>query len=193
MLIKYIDKFVILLFEGIIELVLGIIELIITTSFDYIDDLYGFIKNAYKTQILFIILIIIFEFLYNSIKIIFNDYLSPHFVFLLNLFSEMPIYVLFSTLEKLNITIAICYLLIGFLYGFAIGIYTERIQLNCFGLSRMLKENIDLRAKEELISINENTENENNLITYTDYSIELIDKKQEALFPPEDDNSENLN
>ena len=193
MLIKYIDKFETLLYEGIIELVLGIIELIITTNIGYLDDFYGFIKNANGIQILFIILIIIFEFLYNSLKIIVNDYFSPHFVFLLNLISEMPTILFCWALEKLNIIFSIFSTLIGFVYTFALFIYTEIIEINYCGLSRMTEKNIHLRAKNESLSMNDDTENENNLITYRGYSIELRDKRQEMLLSSEDDSSENLN
>ncbi len=62
---KYIKSYEIFFYQGLIELALSIISLIITTNIGYLDNFYEFIDNLDKKEILFVLFLLLTEFMYN--------------------------------------------------------------------------------------------------------------------------------
>ena len=71
---KYILSYEILFFEGIIELAFSIIALIITTNAGFIDNYFDFINKLDRKLAIIIILIILFNFIFNSLLITIIDF-----------------------------------------------------------------------------------------------------------------------
>ena len=176
---KYIKSYEILFFQGIFELVLGVITLIITTKFDELDNFFDFIHSLSLEgkEIGILIALIIDQFFIYSIQITIIDIFSPFHVFLTNILNEFILFffqikeydgdikVIISTI----VCIVICLIMIL--------IFIEIIQLNFCGLSYMTKANIELRAKKD--SIIENKDEEKR-INYEGYLFTLKnDKKRE--------------
>ena len=178
---KFIKSYVILFFQGIIELVLGIISLVITTKyFKNFDNFFLYIEDLNKSEIFFFFGLILANFVtYLTIYIII-DIFTPFHIFLLTILSDMIILIIeggsyFS--EDINASIMyIFFVIIGI---FMILVFIEIIQLNFCGLSYMTKKNIEERARLDSKLIddenNENTikNNGDEAINLGEYSIEL--------------------
>ena len=177
MLKKFIKSYEILFYQGIIELLLVIITLIITTNIGYLDNFYDFINTVDKKEVLIYILLIINEFAYNSIAIIIIDMLSPFHIFLLIVFSELINYFFYLN-EEGNILISIISIVFILICIFMCLVFIEIIQLNFLGLSYMTQKNIELRAKHDFLNINKKT-NSDLEIDYKGYNIDLKDDQYE--------------
>ena len=176
---KYIKSYEILFFQGIIQFILGVITLTITTKIDKLDNFFDFIHSLSidGKEIGIFIALIIDQFLIYSTQITIIDIFSPFHVFLMNILNEFILFffqikeydgdikVIISTI----VCIVICLIMIL--------IFIEIIQLNFCGLSYMTKANIELRAKKD--SIIENKDDEKR-INYEGYLFTLKnDKKRE--------------
>ena len=91
---KYIKSYEILVFQGVIELILGIISLIIATKYDIIDNFWDYYNQLDKNEIIFLILLIILNSIYYSLIITIIDILSPFFIFIIFVISIMIIYII---------------------------------------------------------------------------------------------------
>ena len=147
MLKKYINLYSILFFQGIIELVLGIITLIITTKyFKSFDSFYTYIDGIDGTEIGLFIGLIFVNFLSNIVLYIIIDIFSPFHIFLVDIFSQIILFFVDENIgSKINITIICSIFLV--LCLFMSLIFIEIIQLNFCGLSTMTKKNIEERGE----------------------------------------------
>ena len=183
MLVKFFKYYEILSYEGIIELLLGIISLIITTKSGNIDNFWDFIDNVDINKIIFLILFIVIQFIYYFIMILVIDIYSPFHTFILNLFSELVETVLMTIInnQEMELYSYIINIIFIFVCVFAILIYTEKIELYIFNLSKMTRRNIEQRAEQESITVSDdnNDDKEKKKVNYEGYSIELINKEDE--------------
>ena len=148
---KYILSYEILLIEGLIEFVLGIITLIITTSAGIVDNFWDFIDEVDSHEIAILIIITLIQFLLYTTEIIIIVKFSPFHVLLINILRDYILFFVFFDTKNLAASIyvvfAICICI------FMILVFIEIIELNFFGLSTMTKKNIILRSKKESIDV----------------------------------------
>ena len=148
---KYIISYEILLIEGLIEFVLGIITLIITTSAGIVDNFWDFIDEVDSHEIAILIIITLIQFLLYTTEIIIIVKFSPFHVLLINILRDYILFFVFFDTKNLAASIyvvfAICICI------FMILVFIEIIELNFFGLSTMTKKNIILRSKKESIDV----------------------------------------
>ena len=180
---KFINLYAMLFCQGLIELILGIITLIITTNYyPEFDSYYTYIKDLDSLEIgLFFALIIAYFLEALTIYIIIYIF-TPFHIFLVNVLSNFLCFFIIGELKyELPITITCSIFLI--FYFFFILLFVEIIQLNFCGLSTMTKKNIEERAlmesKQYINDIND-TESQSNdkndvekTITYKGYAFEL--------------------
>ena len=170
MIKKYIKFYEILFFEGVIESFLGILTLIIATACDSLDNFFDFTKKLDTTETLIVILLLISRFLFHSTVIIVIDFYSPFYVFLLFIIGEGIVF--FATISEKEFGDIILGFILLFFLIFTILVFLELIELNFFGLSKMTKKNIELRAR--LDSSNEETDFEDEkIIAYKGYEFKL--------------------
>ena len=179
MITKLIKYYEILFFEGIIELALGIITLIITTSIGYIDNFWDFIDSLNGKKVAFIISNMFLELIFNILKLLIIDLYSPFHAFLIYLYRDLLNYIAIASLEGLSKYILIT--ILTFICIIAMFIFIEKIELNFCGLSKMIKKNIEIRSQQDSISAKENINDDEKDINYKGYSIELINDDQELL------------
>ena len=148
---KYILSYEILLIEGLIEFVLGIITLIITTSAGIVDNFWDFIDEVDSHEVTLLIIITLIQFLLYTTEIIIIVKFSPFHVLLINILRDYILFFVFFDTKNLAASIyvvfAICICI------FMILVFIEIIELNFFGLSTMTKKNIILRSKKESIDV----------------------------------------
>ena len=174
MINKYIKYHEIMFYEGIIELILSIITLIITTNIGYLDNFWDYYNNLDSKEILIIILLMIFLFIYNFMKFkIIEIYLPYHILLLTTLYILIMHFINFDTSNIIVSIVALILILICFIM---ILIFVEIIELNCFGLSYMTKKNIKNRAQFDSVLANIEGDNDSR-IDYQDYLIDLNDRK----------------
>ena len=161
MLVKCINYYEILTYEGIIELFLGIVTIIITTYIGYIDNFLDFIYDIDKIQIIYLIIFIFLQFFYYLIIVKIIDIFTAFHTFLFSLFSELLFSFLnlilyntisFSLLNKSIKKPLYAYILNVILIStcnFAIMVYLEWIELNFCNLSGKIKKNLEIRAQKE--------------------------------------------
>ena len=180
MINKYIKYHEIMFYEGIIELILSIITLIITTNIGYLDNFWNYYNNLDSKEIIIFILLIIFQFMYNFMifKVI-EIYSQYHIRLLTTLFVLIMFFVHFDTI---NILVSITALILILICSIMILIFVEIIELNCFGLSYMTKKNIKIRAQLDFGIENEQYENDSQ-IEYQDYLIDFNDIKITEMVP----------
>ena len=155
---KYIITYEILFMEGLIEFFFGVITLIITTSIGAVDNFWDFIEQIDSNEIIFLIILTLIQFLLYLVEIIIIDMFSPFHILLINIVREYIIFFIFFDTENLAasiyVTFGICICI------FIILVFTEIIELNIFGLSKMTKKNIELRAQFDGIDIYDDNKNE---------------------------------
>ena len=189
---KFIKSFEIIFLEGVIELVISIIALIITTNAGFFDNFYDFTKKLNKTMVIFIIILILINFIFYSFLIIIIDIFSPFFIFLVYMTSITLFYIFSFISTNLNVYLSIVVSILYLINFFMILVFTEIIELNCFGLSYMTKKNIELRAKLESFSEREeNTNEDSTKVGLQGYIVELNDvNKDESLFMDDENSKE---
>ena len=175
MYIKYIKSYEILFYQGLIELPLSIITLIITTSIGKIDNFWDYYEQLDKTEILVFIFLVIINFIYTSIIYIIIDIFSPFHIFILNILSEVM--TSFLNINEIDIKISIFAIILLIFSMIMSLIFIEVIELNFCDISKMTKRNIHLRAKlEKNLSIENNEKDlidDEEDIDYKGYLIEL--------------------
>ena len=159
---KFIKSYAIFTFQGLIELTLGIIILVISTKYftafnSYID----FFKDIDRLEIAMFCILVFFHFLaYMTVGIVI-DIFTPFYLFLINILSDIIIKLFNVKISSYKIEMAIC-LIFLFISIFMILIFTEIIQLNFCGLSYMTKINIEKRAELDPINSSLDIKNKNN-------------------------------
>ena len=178
---KYIKSYEILVFQGVIELILGIISLIIATKYDIIDNFWDYYNQLDKNEIIFLILLIILNSIYYSLIITIIDILSPFFIFIIFVISIMIIYIIgFRSLSFNSVIVRIIFFSLDFLSFIMLLIFTEIIELNCFRLSYMTKRNIELRAQLDSIVEDEDKEGKKAEVDFQGYVVELKGVKEDG-------------
>ena len=180
MIKKSIKSYGILFFQGLIELILGIIVLSIATKYcPELDSFFIFIEGIDSKEILLFVSLIFINFItFLTIFIILDIFTSFH-IFLLNIISEIIICLADAFFHSYFDLIIIVYAFFFIISFFMVLVFIEIIQLNFCGLSYMTKKNIEERARLDSKLIddenNENTikNNGDEAINLGEYSIEL--------------------
>ena len=180
MIKKSIKSYGILFFQGLIELILGIIVLSITTKYcPELDSFFIFIEGIDSKEILLFVSLIFINFItFLTIFIILDIFTSFH-IFLLNIISEIIICLADAFFHSYFDLIIIVYAFFFIISFFMVLVFIEIIQLNFCGLSYMTKKNIEQRARlDSMLIYDENNGNtiKNNgdeAINLGEYSIEL--------------------
>ena len=174
MIKKYIKSYAILFFQGLVELILGIIFLFIATKYiNSFENYEEYFQNLNGKEIAFFITLMIIHFLAYLTIFIIIDIFTPFHIFLLNIISKVIISFFNTDIwrQKAEFSVYLIFLIISI---FMILIYIEIIQLNFWGLSFMTKKSIEERAKldaiNSILNIN-NDENDNNNDKDNDSSI----------------------
>ena len=157
---KFIKSYVILFFQGLIELILGLISLIITTKyFKEIDDFLSYIEDLNILEIsIFFGLILVNFVTYLTIYIII-DIFTPFHIFLLYIIADIIIFIIGGGFGEVT-HISITYIIFFISCIFMILVFIEIIQLNFFGLSTMTKKNIEERARFDAFLNDDNDDEE---------------------------------
>ena len=167
---KYIQPYEILFIQGIIEFILGVITLIITTKFDEIDNFFDFIQSLDRKEIGLIIAMIICQFFIYSIQIKIIDIFSPFHVFLLDILNDFIQFFIMIDKFDSNLRIIISTIVCIIVCFVMILIFIEIIELNFCGLSYMTKKNIELRARQDP---NITNKDDDRGISFDGYSLSL--------------------
>ena len=188
MIKKFIKSYEILSFQGLIEFILGIIILAITTiCYPKLDDF-----NTYREKInesglekaMFCLLIFINFLTFLTIFIIL-DIFTPFHILLLNILSDIISGFIEETYISPSKLVTLTYFILIIISLFMVLVFIEIIQLNFCGLSTMTKKNIEERAKLDSVLSNkiDNMDDVSNiqgigskkisLVNEGDYNIEL--------------------
>ena len=184
MIKKSIKSYGILSFQGLIELILGIIILAITTiHYPKLDDFNRFIEKIEPKEIAIFCSLILINFLTFLTIFIIIDIFTPFHIFLLNILSEIITGFIIGTYSSETYK-AILYCIFIIICIFMVLVFIEIINLNFCGLSTMTKKNIEERAKHDTILLDKdgNVDNASNIkdigvqdINCGEYSFELKD------------------
>ena len=161
---KFIKSYAILCFQGLIELILGIIILVLSTKyFDNFDSYIYYFKDLNGKEIARFISLIFTNFFNSLIIFIVIDIFTPFHIFLLNILSKVISSFFDEEIHNHKTHMAI-YITFFIASIFIVLIYMEIIQLNFCGLSFMTKKSIEERAKLDTMNSNLNIINndENN-------------------------------
>ena len=157
MLIKFINLYAMIFFQGLIELILGLIALTITTTIKKLEtyDSFSTYKEGLDIKEIFIFIGLIFVHFLSYLTIyIIIDIFTPFHIFLVDILSQL---ILFYINDRTKIiACSICL----FLCVFMSLIFIEIIQLNFCGLSTMTKKNIEIRAALDAIINDDNDDEE---------------------------------
>ena len=177
MIKKSIKSYGILFFQGLIELILGIIILAITTKyFPKLDNFHTFIDDIKDKEIFVFISLIFINFVTFVTIFIIIDIFTPFHIFLLNILSGIIIAFFDETFYN-KFYIIITYVVFIIISIFMILVFIEIIHLNFCGLSTMTKKNIEYRASIDSILNNENdNEDDDDNIKDTDGKIINLDE-----------------
>ena len=174
MLKKFIKSYEILFFRGIIVTVLLIITLIITTKIGKIDNFLDFCENSGAKEIIIFISMIIINFIYYLFFLIIIDIFSPFHLILVNFIADSLTF--FYYITSYDFISAIFNIIFISIEIFLILVFIEIIELNFWGLSKMIKRNIELRANLEVLEGEDiDDANYEKKLTIGDYEIELRD------------------
>ena len=182
MIKKFIKSYEILFFQGIIESIIGIIMLTLTTKYcPQLDSFNMYIENLGSKEIFSFISLIFVNFVAFVTIFIIIDIFTPFHIFLLNILSEI-IFGFFDGTFKTEIYVKILYYIFIIISIIIVLVFIEIIHLNFCGLSTMTKKNIEERARLDSIIANDNDdEDSNNInkdkceqkINLGDYTLEL--------------------
>ena len=164
MIKKFIKSYEILFFQGLIESIIGIIMLTITTKYyPKLDSFNMYIENIEGKEIFVFISLIFINFVTFVTIFIIIDIFTPFHIFLLNNLAEI-IFGFFDGTFKIEIYLKIIYYIFIIISIIIILVFIEIIQLNFCGLSTMTKKNIEERARLDTIITDENDDEESNYI-----------------------------
>lgn len=139
---KYMQSYEMLFLQGLIELVLGIISLVITTNyFNTFDDYHSYVESLDNLEVFLFILLIFIHFLaYLIIYIIINNF-TPFHLLLLDILSQFILIFVGKDLKS-EIYSTILSSIFFICCVFMILVFIEIIQLNFCGFSTMIQKNI---------------------------------------------------
>ena len=139
---KFISEYVILLADGIFNLVLFLIFTIFDYNYFHIDNYIEYFNKFNFIELLIVLGEMITQFFLNLFLLVTNKVNTPCHCFIAFVFGHIAYYVDFSE----ESTIVICGLIIILFLSL---IFNEIIELNFLGLSYNTKRNIMLRAEKE--------------------------------------------
>ena len=184
MIKKFIKSYEILFYQGVYELVFGIITLAITTKyFKQFDNFYSYIDGLEGKEIGRFISLVFINFIKFFTIFINIEIFGPFHIFLLDILAGIIISFFDNDLSKFDVSISIAYFVLLIICIFMILVFIEIIQLNFCGLSTMTKKSIEERARLDSLMNDDNNENEDinlkdkdkdeKVITVDDYTFEL--------------------
>ena len=142
MLIKYINPYEIMFFQGLFESIFSIIFLAITTKFGFIDNFFHFIDNIDNKEIGIIVAWIVAYFIYMLIFYKTIEIFNQFYLYFSILISEYIVFFIeISNYEVWQIIVSVFLMVIC---SFMILVFVEIIELNFCGISDMIKKNIEL-------------------------------------------------
>ena len=184
MIKKFIKSYEILFYQGVYELVFGIITLAITTKyFKQFDNFYSYFDGLEGKEIGRFISLVFINFIKFFTIFINIEIFGPFQIFLLDILAGIIIFFFDNDLSKFDVSISIAYFVLLIICIFMILVFIEIIQLNFCGLSTMTKKSIEERARLDSLMNDDNNENEDinlkdkdkdeKVITVDDYTFEL--------------------
>ena len=184
MIKKFIKSYEILFYQGVYELVFGIITLAITTKyFKQFDNFYSYIDGLEGKEIGRFISLVFINFIKFFTIFINIEIFGPFHIFLLDILAGIIISFFDNDFSEFDVSISIAYFVLLIICIFMILVFIEIIQLNFCGLSTMTKKNIEERARLDSLMNDDNNENEDinlkdkdkdeKVITVDDYTFEL--------------------
>ena len=184
MIKKFIKSYEILFYQGIYELVFGIITLAITTKyFKQFDNFYSYFDGLEGKEIGRFISLVFINFIKFFTIFINIEIFGPFHIFLLDILAGIIISFFDNNLSKFDVSLSIAYFVLLIICIFMILVFIEIIQLNFCGLSTMTKKSIEERARLDSLMNDDNNENEDinlkdkdkdeKVITVDDYTFEL--------------------
>ena len=173
MFFKYIKSYEILFLEGIIELFLSIVTLIITTNIGYIDNFWDYWENLDGNEIVIFFVLTLIYFLDYTLILSVLDIFTPFHVFLITIVSEIILF--FYNIDKMNIIVAILSFILLILDTFMILVFIELLELNFCDLSKMTGKNIELRARIDSLNDDKIFDKE---VTFGEYELEIKDDQE---------------
>ena len=190
MIKKSIKSYGILFFQGLIELILGIIVLAITTKYcPELDSLFIFIEGIDGKEIFRFVSLIFINFITFLTIFIILDIFTAFHIFLLNIISEIIICLAEGIFNSNFYIMIIVYSIFLIISVFVVLVFIEIIHLNFCGLSYMTKKNIEERARLDSMLNDDNDDDEKNdyiiknnddeTINLGEYSLELQEVNNE--------------
>ena len=190
MIKKSIKSYRILFFQGLIELILGIITLTITTKyFPELDSFFIFIEDIDGKEIFRFVSLIFINFITFLTIFIILDIFTAFHIFLLNIISEIIIFLCDGIFNSEFHIMMIAYIFFLIISAFMVLVFIEIIHLNFCGLSYMTKKNIEERARLDSMLNDDNDDDEKNdyiiknnddeTINLGEYSLELQEVNNE--------------
>ena len=184
MIKKFIKSYEILFYQGVYELVFGIITLEITTKyFKQFDNFYSYIDGLEGKEIGRFISLVFINFIKFFTIFINIEIFRPFHIFLLDILAGIIISFFDNDLSKFDVSLSIAYFVLLIICIFMILVFIEIIQLNFCGLSTMTKKSIEERARLDSLMNDGNNKNEDinlkdknkdeKVITVDDYTFEL--------------------
>ena len=158
--IKFINSYEILFIEGIIEFILGIITLVITTSIGELDNFFDFIEEIDANEIIIFIALTVMLFLLYAIEMVIIEKFSPYHILLIYMLKDFIIFFVYLDAEQLGTVIYIFFSVLMCLAVIMILVFLEIIELNFLGLSTMTKKNIESRAQIDIDEAKDDDKNE---------------------------------
>ena len=167
-------------YNGIVSIILYIISSLLFSIYDnnYLDQYILYFKNFDFNEFYLSFLYIILNFIYNISILLTNKYYNPFYILILLIIVEIISHFIYEYYVFLKILLFIH----DFILIFTILVFNEIIELNCFGLSKKTKKNMEKTANLELL-IDENKYNETrrsnasdvseNQINIDNYKVEL--------------------
>ena len=170
---NYCSPYEICIWEGLIELILYIIFLLIINKLEltiadvkYPDNFWELINNYDIHDFLLCLLIVFVNAIYNLFIFLTCNYFTPCHILILSIIHDFYFCLKINENWKLNIIGFFILLLILFMFL----IFIEIIEINIFNISYNTKKNIELRSR------NESSIDNNNLIHIRE-EIEMEDRK----------------
>ena len=184
---KFCSPYEVCCYQGIICLILYIIILIISKYVNSIDDFFKDFSTFELYDLFLYLIIIIFEFIYNLSIFLTIKFLTPcHFLFI-TIIGELSLYINNVIVKFDNDSIII---IIGLIFIFLMTlVFNEIIELNCFGLEKNTKKNINIRVAIEEDKLKDEEKSEDR-VSIDNYLVNLDDKNELELSSRESEKDE---
>ena len=183
------SEYEITFYEGIFSTIICIICAAIFTKIDinrgnvlynkkkYIDNYYAYYDSLNREEIIILISIIISQLIIYLFGLLTIKYYTVFHIFIILIANEGEFYRYKSKNDKgeKNKKTKIINIVLYFLFFFMILVFTENIELNCFGLQKYTKRNIIKRAKKDYLK--NNVEKVNSINDKSDTTFENSNEK----------------